>query len=62
MLDSSKDPMDPKMQKGVHTTSCSCGETYIKETRHSNQVRLKEHCAEIVYNHPKKISLSQACP
>ena len=34
-LDKAKDPIDPKHQKGVYKTPCSCGESYIGETGRS---------------------------
>ena len=41
MLDKAKDPIDPKKQKCVYKTSCSCDEAYIGETGRSIATRLK---------------------
>jgi hypothetical protein len=59
MLESSKDPMDSKKQKGVYTILCSYGKAYIREACNLIQVRLKEHGIDIVYNRHKKYSLSK---
>ena len=50
MLDSSKDLVEPLKQKGVYSVPCSCEIPYIRETGCSVQVRLKEHCVDIIHN------------
>jgi hypothetical protein len=54
-----KDPMDPKLQKGVYSIPCSCGLNYIGETGRSFQVRIKEHKAAITHNREKSSDLAE---
>ena len=54
MLDTSKDPVEPLKLKGVYRFPCSCEIPYIGETRCYVQVKLKEHCANIMHNHHQK--------
>ena len=54
MLDTSKDPVEPLKQKGVYSVPCSCKIPYIGETGCSIQVRLKEHCADIMHDRHQK--------
>ena len=58
-IDSAKDPVDPKQQKGVYEILCSCNNVYIGEIGRSLQTRLKEHSANIVHNHIKKSALAE---
>jgi len=46
-LRSVKDDIDKHQLKGVYKIDCSCGKSYIGETGHSLQTRLKEHGADI---------------
>ena len=58
-IDSSKDPVDPKQQKGVYGIPCSCNNVYIGETGFSLQTCLKEHSANIVHNRIKNSALAE---
>ena len=42
-----KDKPDSQNCKGIYKIECSCGKCYIDETKHSFQVRIKEHGADI---------------
>lgn len=42
-----KDNIDHQQLKGVYKIDCSCGKSYIGETRWSLKTRLKEHRADI---------------
>jgi hypothetical protein len=55
MLDKAKDPVDPKMRKGVYSIHCSCIEVYIVDIGRLVKVRLKECCKDIIYNRTKKV-------
>ena len=59
MLNSSKDLVEPLKQKGVYNVRCSCEIPYIGETRRSVQVRLKEHCADIMHDRHQKSALAE---
>ena len=59
MLDTSKDPVEPLKQKGVYSVPCSCEIPYIGETGRSVQVRLKEHCADIMHDRHQKSALAE---
>ena len=41
-VDSAKDSLDQRQQKGVYEVPCSCGKIYIRETWRSLKTRLKE--------------------
>ena len=41
LFNSIKDPINPKLQKGVYVIPCSCGKEYIGETGRSLNIRLK---------------------
>ena len=57
IVDSSKDPIDPKMHKGVYSFSCSCSKVYIGETGRSIKIRFKEHIADLRLQRSQKYSL-----
>ena len=59
IVDSAKDPIAPKMYKGVHSIPCSCGKVYIDEMRRSMQVRFKEHSADLRLQRSQKSSLDK---
>ena len=59
MLDSSKDPVEPLKHKGVYSVPYSCEIPYIGETGRSIQVRLKEHCVDIMHDHHQKSYLAE---
>ena len=40
-LDTAKDPIDKKLQKGVYEIPCSCDKRYIGETGRSINFRIK---------------------
>ena len=58
IVDSTKDPIDPIMHKGVYSIPCSCGKVYIGETGRSMKVSFKEHSADIKLNIIKKSTLA----
>ncbi|KAJ8963458.1 hypothetical protein NQ318_018940 [Aromia moschata] len=43
VLPSSKDPVPRLLTKGVYELKCTCGKSYIGQTRRSIQCRIKEH-------------------
>ena len=57
MVDSLKDPIEPKYFKGVYSIPCSCSKPYIGETGRSIVTRLKEHEADLRHDRHKKFSL-----
>ena len=59
LLRSLKDPVDPRLKKGVYLIPCECGKAYIGETGRSIQTRVKEHCADIRLNRTQKSSLAE---
>ena len=59
ILDSAKDPIDPKIHKGVYLIPCSCGKVYIGETRRSMKIRFKEHSADLRLQRYQKSSLAE---
>ena len=61
MLDSTKDPIDMKLQKGVYTIPCSCGKKYIGEIGRSIRIRLKEHTNHAHHEQIKKYSIVEHC-
>ena len=59
MLDTSKDPVEPLKRKGVYSVPCSCEIPYIGEIGRSVEVRLKEHCADIMHDRHQKSALAE---
>ncbi len=59
MIDSGKDRIDPKQQKGVYSIPCSRGNEYIGEAGRSVGIRFKEHITDIARNRTWKSSLSE---
>ena len=57
LVDSLKDPIEPKAYKGVYSIPCSCDKLYIGETGHSMETRFKEHSADLRHNIHKKSTL-----
>ncbi|KAJ8944912.1 hypothetical protein NQ318_012721 [Aromia moschata] len=43
VLPSNKDPVPRLLTKGVYELKCTCGKSYIGQTRRSIQCRIKEH-------------------
>jgi hypothetical protein len=48
-----------EMRKGGYSIPCSCSKVYIGESGRSVKVRLKEHCADIIYDRTKKYSVAE---
>ena len=59
LLDKSKDPIDPKLRKGIYAIPCSCGEIYIGETSQAINIRIKEHCVDIRHERIKKSAIAE---
>ena len=59
MVDSLKDPIEPKYFKGVYSIPCSCSKPYIGEMGRSIVTRLKEHEANLRYDRHKKSALAE---
>jgi len=59
LLDKAKDPINPKLRKGVYSFPCSCEDVYIGETGRSIQTRLKEHCADVTHGRIKKSAIAE---
>ena len=59
MVDSLKDPIEPKHFKGVYSIPCSCSKPYIGETGRSIVTRLKEHEADLRHDRHKKFTLAE---
>ena len=55
--ESVKDPIDRKDMKGVYIIHCSCGTTYIGETRRSINQRINEHAANLKHGRTKSSAL-----
>ena len=47
IVDFVKDPIDPKMHKGVYSIVSLCSKVYIYETGRSMKIRFKEHSADL---------------
>ena len=60
ILDKEKDPVDPKLRKGIYSIPCSCGEVYIGETSRSIKLRLKEHCVDTIHERTKKSVMAES--
>ena len=54
-----KDDIDKHQLKGVYKIDCSCGKSYIGETGHSLQTRLKEHGADIKNGRSRTSALAE---
>ena len=54
----SQDPTDPKNHRAIYAIPCSCRRHYIGETGRSDQLRLREHCANVRHNRIKKSALA----
>ena len=59
LLDKSKDPIDPKLKKGIYAIPCLCGEIYIRETGRAINIRIKENCADIRHERIKKSAIAE---
>ena len=59
LVDSLKDPVEPKAYKGVYCIPCSCNQLYIGETGRSMETRLKEHSADLRHNRYKKSAIAE---
>ena len=59
LVDSLKDPIEPKAYKGVYSIPYSCYMLYIGETGHSMQTIFKEHIANLRHNRHKKLALAE---
>ena len=59
MVDSLKDPVDPKYFKGVYSIPCSCNKAYIGETGRSIETRMKEHMADLRHDRHKRSALAE---
>ena len=59
MVDSLKDPINPKTYKGVYSIPCSCEKLYIGETGRSMETRFKEHSAHLRHDRHKKSTLAE---
>ena len=59
MVDSLKDPIEPKYFKGAYSIACSCSKPYIGETGRSIATRLKEHGADLKNDRYKKSALAE---
>ena len=59
MVDSLKDPIEPKYFKGVYSIPCSCSKPYIGETWRSIVTRLKEHEADLRHDRHKNSALAE---
>ena len=59
MVDSAKDQVDPKNQKGVYIIPFSCGKVYVGETGRSINIHLKEHALDITRDRASKSSLAK---
>ena len=57
MVDSLKDPINPRTYKGMYSIPCSCEKLYIGETRHSMETRFKEHSTDLRHDRHKKSAL-----
>ena len=59
MVDSLKDPIDPKYFKGVYSIPCSYNKAYIGETGRSLETRMKEHMADLRHDRHKRSALAE---
>ena len=59
MVDSLKDPIEPKAYKGFYSIPCSCDMLYIGETDRSMETRFKEHSTDLRHNRHKKSALPE---
>ena len=59
MADSPKDHVDPRNQKGMYITPCSCGKVYIGQTGRLLNPRLKEHVLDITRDRANKLALAK---
>ena len=59
MVDSLKDPIEPKYFKGVYSILCSCSKPYIGEMGRSIVTRLKEHGADLKHDRHKNSALAE---
>ena len=59
MVDSLKDPIEPKYFKGVYSIPCFCSKPYIHKTGRSIVTRLKEHEADLRHDRHKRSSLAE---
>ena len=59
MVDSAKDQVDPRNQKGMYIIPCSCGKVYIGETGRSLNIRFKEHALDITRDRANKSALAE---
>ena len=57
MVDSTKDPINPTMYKGVYSIPCSCGQVYIEERGRSFGIGLKEHNIDLRWKETKNSTL-----
>ena len=59
MVESTKDQVDLRNQKGVYIIPFSCGKVYIGETGRSINIHLKEHVLDITRDRANKSSLTK---
>ena len=59
LVDSTKDPTNPKLYKWVYSILCLCSKLYIGEKLISINVRLKEHCADLRHDRIKNLALAE---
>lgn len=59
LLNSVNDLVDPQLHKGIYQIPCSCGQTYIVETRRSIKIRVKEHSVDILHNRVRTLALAE---
>ena len=59
MVDSVKDPIEPKAYKGDYSIPYSCDMLYKGETDHSTETIVKEHIADLRHNRHKKSALAE---
>ena len=59
MVDSLKDPIEPKYFKGVYSIPCFCSKPYIHKTGRSIVTRLKEHEVDLRHYRHKKFALAE---
>ena len=59
LVDSVKDPIEPKAYKGVYSIPCSCDKLYISEIGRSMEKRFKEHSTDLKHNRHKNSALGE---
>ena len=59
MVNSLKDPINPKTYKGMYSIPCSCEKLYIGEIERSMETRFKEHSADLRHDRHKKSVLAE---